>query len=144
IKEKRHNASEKILVGLDNAYSKTLAWALKRKWLTIILSGIIFVASLFLIGGIGAEFMPERDAGQLSLTVELATGRSLETAEKTIRKIEDIFREHVPEMEVMTAGAGTNPASFGAASSGPNVIDVTARLTSVSERDRSVFEIADE
>jgi hydrophobic/amphiphilic exporter-1 (mainly G- bacteria), HAE1 family len=81
------------------------------------------------------------------MTVELAPGRNVFAAERTIERIEQLFVDHVPELVTMTAGAGATAegqAGFGAGSAGGNIIDVTARLTSVRERTRSVFEIADD
>lgn len=145
VKQKRYEITEKILSGLDNVYIKSLQWALNRKRITVGIAIAIFVGSFFLVGSIGTTFMPERDAGQLSLTVELATGRSLESARNVIDNIENIFNEKVPELQIMTAGAGSTSgtSTFGSSSAASNIIDITARVVPVSERDRSVFEIAD-
>ena len=145
VKRKRYEITEKFLSGLDNIYIKSLQWALNKKRITVGIAIAVFAGSFFLVGSIGTTFMPERDAGQLTLTVELATGRSLESAREVIDEIENIFNDQVPELQIMTAGAGSTSgtSTFGTSTAGSNIIDITARVVPVSERDRSVFDIAD-
>jgi hydrophobic/amphiphilic exporter-1 (mainly G- bacteria), HAE1 family len=146
IEKKRHAFSEKVLAGLDNGYERSILWSLKHKSVVIVAGIIIFVGSLFLIPSIGTEFMPAQDNGQLTMTVELAPGRNIFAAERAIERIEEIFDEHVPELITMTAGAGTiagGQATFGTGAAGANIIDITARLVPIDDRERSVFEIAD-
>ncbi len=140
------NGVERGLTRLDNGYKRMLGWSLNHKVMVIILSVLLFVVSLFLVPGVGTEFMPQADNGRLMITIELPTGRTPESAVSTIEKVEQIFTDHVPELEIISSGIGSNSeggAAFGGASTGPNTLDVTAALVPVSERDRSVFEIAE-
>ncbi len=64
----RHGVRERrnpIFEWVKERYAATLDWCLARPRLTVALSVAIFGASLLLIPGIGAEFMPHLDEGSL-------------------------------------------------------------------------------
>ncbi|MCC9168707.1 efflux RND transporter permease subunit [Pontibacter harenae] len=140
---------EKALTGLDNWYKRLLGWALHHKLVVVAVSVVLFVGSLLLIPGIGTEFMPQADNARMMISIELPTGRSTQSAIPTVRKIERIFEQEVPELEIISSGVGSNAQGggggglSGGGSTNPNVIDITASLVPVSERERSVFEIAE-
>ena len=137
---------EAVLGSLDNSYKKLLGWSLNHKVAVIAVAVVLFIGSLALIPSLGTEFMPQADNGRLSVSVELPTGRDPQSAVSTITKIENIFYEHVPELEIISSGVGSDAsgaAGMGGGSTSPNVIDITATLVPVDERERSVFEIAD-
>lgn len=142
---KLDNGIEKVLTRLDQKYKNILKWALIRKKWVVIVSFVLFIGSFFLIPLVGTEFMPEADNGRIAITAELPTGRNSASAVSTIRKIESIFSEEVPELRIISSGIGTSTGGtgMGTGSTDPNVIDVTATLVKVDERDRSVFEIAE-
>lgn len=134
-----------MLDRLDAGYKDLLGWALLRKKWVVIGSFFLFIGSIFLIPLVGTEFMPVSDAGRMTITAELPTGRNTGSAVKTIQQIEAIFEQHVPELEIISSGIGTSSAGGGMASAtaSPNIIDVNATLVKVSERDRSIFEISE-
>lgn len=137
---------ESALTSLDNGYKKILGWSLDHKIIVVVLAIVLFLGSLLMIPGVGTEFMPQSDNGRLMVTIELPTGRSPESAISTIDKVEQIFFEQVPELEIISSGVGASTsggAALGGGGTGPNTIDITASLIPVSERDRSVFEIAE-
>lgn len=136
---------ERVLSGLDNGYKKLLGWSLNHRVVVIALAIVLFVGSLALVPGLGTEFMPQSDNGRLTITVELPTGRNPQTAISTIEKIENIFYENVPELRIISSGVGADQSGggLGGGSTSPNVIDVTATLVPVDERERSIFEIAE-
>ncbi len=52
---------------------------MRHQRLVVISSLLIFVASLFGMGFIGMDFMPAADKGELSISIELPKGLSLES-----------------------------------------------------------------
>lgn len=136
---------ENFLGRLDRAYKKILSRALGRKKLVVIVSFLLFVGSIFMMPLVGTEFMPASDSGRMVISAELPTGRNTQSAIATIEKIEAIFEEHVPELEIISSGIGTSSTGggMGMASTGPNIIDINATLVEASERERSVFEISE-
>jgi HAE1 family hydrophobic/amphiphilic exporter-1 len=84
---------ERFLTGLDNAYRATIRWALKWRFVTMVLA----VASLFgagwLAGKLGAEFIPAEDRGQFQILVEMPTGTSLDQAAEITFDLAEKARE---------------------------------------------------
>lgn len=143
--QKLDRGIEKVLKGMDDGYKRLLGWSLHHKLAVVIFAIVLFVGSLVLVPSVGTEFMPQADNSRLMITLELPTGRSPQSAVPTIRRVEKIFAEHVPELEIISSGVGTNTegGGLGGGSTSPNVIDITASVVSVDERERSVFEIAE-
>ncbi|MBW6490111.1 MAG: efflux RND transporter permease subunit [Lentimicrobium sp.] len=138
---------EPLLNRLDNIYENTLRWALKHKTFVMVIALGIFASSLMLIRFVGTDFMPETDQSSISLAVELQTGTRVEETVKTTRKLETMIKEHYPEVRIMASSSGSDDegSMFSIFSStGSNVINVMMRLQHVSERDRTVWEIADD
>ncbi|RPI00265.1 MAG: efflux RND transporter permease subunit, partial [Ignavibacteriae bacterium] len=132
---------------LDNFYVKTLHWALHHRR-TVVFGAIgIFIGSLVLAGYfVKAEFLPQSDEGQITAYVELPAGTRVDESVKIARLVEDYINREIPEKTLVSTTAGAyDEASFAAlfTKSGSNIINFTIALTTVSERERSVFEIAD-
>ncbi len=141
------NTIEVFLSKVDDFYVKTLRWSLVHKRLVILVAFAIFVSSFFLIRFIGTDFMPESDESRISASIELQTGTRVEETVKTARKIEEVIRERYPEVTIMAASSGSDDEGgmfslFTA--TGSNMINFMIRLTSVDERSRTVWEIADD
>ncbi|MCM8782165.1 MAG: efflux RND transporter permease subunit, partial [Candidatus Omnitrophica bacterium] len=133
---------------LENGYSKILAWALSHKKTTILFAMAIFAFSILLALKIGTEFIPEEDTGDLSLQVELPVGTRLEETDKLAMKIEDIFKKDVPEAVTVFSRTGQSSSGrMGAAFGGrtaSNIVYVGAKLVKVTERKRTVKDIAED
>ena len=138
---------EPLLGHVDNFYEKTLRWSLKHKTVILVGALIIFVGSLFLVKFVGTDFMPEADESQISLAVELQTGTRVEETIKTTRKLEAIIQERYPEVVIVSSSSGSDDEGGMASmfsSTGSNMINIMARLSDVGDRDRSVWDIADD
>lgn len=135
-----------MLDGLDQWYGRTLKWAIHHKLLVTILAFAIFLSSIMLTGKIGTEFIPESDQSYLAMSVELMPGTRLEETNKVARKIDRMIDESFPEIELNSASAGTDETAGIAAifmSTGSNIINYSLNLVDVSERVRSVWEVAE-
>ena len=136
-----------LLNRLDDFYVVSLRWSLKHKTFIILLSLVIFVGSLFLMRFIGTDFIPQSDESRIMLSMELQTGTRVEETMKTARKMEEIIREKYPEVELYASSSGADDEGgiFSLfTTTGSHVINMMVRLTNVEERDRTVWEIADE
>jgi HAE1 family hydrophobic/amphiphilic exporter-1 len=138
---------EPLLNKLDDFYAKTLTWVLRHKAFVLISLSIVFIASLFSLKFVGTDFMPQTDESRLSISMELQTGTRVEETMKTARKLENIIQEKFPEVELLNVSTGSDDEG-GMFSlfigSGSNIINVMMRLTHVDERERTVWDIADE
>ena len=131
---------------LDAGYAALLHICLNNKAKTLLIAFGFFVATLFLAGFIGTDFMPENDQGRLSITIELQQGTRLEETMKTARNFEAKINELVPEVMVYSTSTGSDDEG-GIASlfsdQANDIITITMRVNEVSQRDRSIFEIAE-
>jgi hydrophobic/amphiphilic exporter-1 (mainly G- bacteria), HAE1 family len=133
---------------LDDFYVRTLGWCLGHKKTILLGTLSVFAASIIVaVFTVQAEFIPETDQGQVTISVELQPGIRVDETVKTARKIEAYINEKVPEKDLIDISSGSDDnAGYTALfqSSGSNIINVTLVLTKATERKRSVFEIADE
>jgi len=82
---------EKIIVGWENIYSRSLGWCLGHKKSVIIGFAAVFFFTLLLTRFVGNEFIPQEDTGDLQITAKLPVGTRMEESDKVAKKIEDIF-----------------------------------------------------
>ena len=133
---------------LDNVYERTIRWSLHHKRFVILITMSIFVGSLILGAFfVKTDFMPQSDESSMTVAIELQTGLRMEESMKTAVEVEKIIRERYPEVTVLSNSTGADDEGnffslFRA--SGSNRINLMMRLVNVTERKRSVFEIADD
>ena len=82
--------SERILVGIETIYGRSLGWALRWRWLVVLAAGSVFIASLMLLPMIGKEFTPAADEGQFQVQIESPVGSSIEQTASLANDIEAI------------------------------------------------------
>ncbi len=130
---------------LDNAYGKLLGWSIKHKTGVSISALLIFIGSILLVPKLGTDFMPESDESSFSVAIELQTGTRVEKTMQLARKI-DAFLDQVPEVELISTSSGSDDTGGLLSifqSSGSNIINYRVSLSPLSERDRSVWDIAE-
>lgn len=138
---------EPLLNSLDNWYEKMLRWALHHKLVIMLSSLAIFIFSMFLIKFVGTDFMPQTDESRITMAVELQTGTRVEETIKTTRKLEEMIRARYPEVTIMASSSGSDDegSMFSLFSTtGSNIINIMMRLKDVDDRERTVWEIADD
>lgn len=132
---------------LDNFYVRILRWCLRHKRIVVGAVGVILVATVFFGMNLKTEFIPATDEGRLSASIELQPGVRVEETVKITRKIEEFIDTQVPEKRLVSTSSGSNDkAGFTALfqNSGSNIINVTLSLVTVSERERSTDDIANQ
>lgn len=138
---------EKGLDRLDNFYEKTLRWALRHKTFTLLTGLAIFAGSLMLLKFIQTDLMPESDESRISASIELQTGTRVEETIKTTRYIESVIRKKYPEVQILSTSSGSDDEGgmFSLfTTTGSNMINLTMRLTDIEDRERSVWDIAND
>lgn len=131
----------------DLFYEKTLRWALRHKTFVTGFSIVFFIASMLLFTVIGTEFVPEADESRFSVSVELQTGTRANQTVLTTEKLTNLIRDRYPEVNLISSSTGSSDAGgfeqlFSAG--GTHTFSMTVRLKDVEERDRTVWEIADD
>ncbi len=148
-RKSRRFSHQKLVVpvfdGLDNWYGRALGWSIKNKTVIVVVSFVVFFASLFLAGQLGTEFIPESDQGRLTVEVELQSGTRLEKTVDLARKIDEIIMAY-PEVDLVSASAGSDEKAGMLAifqSTGSNIINYTVKLKDIEERDITIWEFAE-
>lgn len=139
------NTIERTLAWMDSFYEITLRWALRHKTFSLLLALAVFVGSMMLFRFVGTDFMPESDESRIMASIELQTGTRVEETLKTTRFLENVIKEKYPEVEVFAASSGSDDegSMFSLfTTTGSNMINFMMRLSPISERERSVWEIA--
>jgi HAE1 family hydrophobic/amphiphilic exporter-1 len=148
----RNKITSKIAGWLDHAYARfesgygrLLQSAVNHKALTVIITAAIFIGALAFIPGMGREFMPETDEGQISIQVSLPSGAGLKDTEAVLTEIESRL-ENIPEIETIysTAGSGSAASFISLSGKQTNTGSVSCVLKDLKERERSTQEVAEE
>jgi len=133
---------------LDNFYERTIRWSLHHKLFVILVSLAVFIGSLVLGAFfVKTDFMPQSDESSMTVAIELQTGLRMEESMKTAVKVEQIIRERYPEITLLSNSTGADDEGNFLSlfrTSGSNRLNFMMRLVNVTERKRSVFEIADD
>ena len=150
--EEKDSWYQRNIVGFLNKvdlwYAKILRKALKHKTATLLIAAIFFVVSLIpiIVGWIGTDFMQQTDMSRITVALELHRGTRIDETLKTARTLEARFFELAPEITQIATTAGSNDeasiSSLFSASSNDK-ISMTIVCTDKTERERSVFEIAE-
>ena len=137
---------DKFLDWLDDAYARMLTWTVRHRWATVIIAMATFVASLGLLKYVPFDFFPQSDNAQITATIETEQNLSMEYTREIARRIDAIIAEKFPEVELVSARTGqssSNNAMAAMQKSGSNMISYNLRLPRSTERERTIFEIAD-
>jgi multidrug efflux pump subunit AcrB len=89
-------------------YRRGLESALNHRALVLVCIAVMVGASLLLLRGVGEDFFPYVDAGQIRLHVRVAPGVRLEETERQLDRVEKIVHRIIPddEFDVMTDHIG--------------------------------------
>ncbi|MDD5042549.1 MAG: efflux RND transporter permease subunit [Candidatus Omnitrophica bacterium] len=138
-----YNFSERIFNNLENFYANLLARCLRHKKMVLFGFLGVFIFSLFLVKFVGNEFFPEEDSGDIRSTIALPIGTRVEETDKVASRVEEIFKENVPEEKFIYVFSGQGSAislSMGR-QSGTHIVSSGAKLVRKTKRKRSVKEI---
>ncbi|MCU7852464.1 MAG: CusA/CzcA family heavy metal efflux RND transporter [Candidatus Thiodiazotropha sp. (ex Monitilora ramsayi)] len=75
----KHRSSP-IFLPLEWLYQHALRFALKAKWLVVLVAVLMFAGTLLVVPRLGTEFVPELEEGTINIRVTLAPSASLDTA----------------------------------------------------------------
>lgn len=91
---------------LENKYEAFVKVTLKYSKTTILATFVIFVASMFTATKVPFEFIPDDDSGQITVTLELAPGASIDGTSKVAEEVDKIILAN-PEVDFTVWNAGT-------------------------------------
>ena len=110
----RSEQSNPLMNFLQRLYKPALFWALSHKIITVAIAFVLFGGAVFLASGIGREFMPPLNEGDLMYMPITDPAISIDEALKLMKQEDEILKTF-PEVEWAVAKAGradtsTDPA----------------------------------
>lgn len=130
-----------LLDRLEATYSRQLDVAVKNSGKVILASIAIFVGTIPIFNYLGGEFFPRVDENAFTLEVSREPGVSLLELERSIRQVESVIQQTVPEARIVVADYGDKEGIEGADSPGGFTGTVRVELIDQAERSRSQFDI---
>jgi cobalt-zinc-cadmium resistance protein CzcA len=107
IKHKK-NFSDRIMDFFQKLYNPMISFALNRKILIIVISGILFLTSIFTFTKMGGEFLPTLEEGDFAVETRVLTGSSIsKTIEKALKGSEVLMQEFPDEIEKVVGKIGS-------------------------------------
>lgn len=135
---KLFHSSSAFIDRVAGSYGRLISWSLAHPKAVLGSAAATFALSLYLMPLIGIELQPEVDEGELRVMVELEPGTRVAVTNDMMGRLEQVVREHVPEVRTMMTESGGG----GFQNNGQNVGELRIRLKDRSERTRSAAEIA--
>ena len=123
---------------LSRAYRSSLNFLITHRWAGVALTVVICIVSVLSVSQAGMELIPEMDEGEVSVTVSMPNGSTMEDTADIEDRIAAIAVDTIPELEQIYYSTGSS-TSIMSSSSGASV---TISLVDLDERDRSSADIA--
>lgn len=146
---KLYNWSERMFQRIERVYHDFLGWAVFHKGITLVSALVIFVLVLFLGKAVGTDYIPDIDAGSISVQFETEQGTSHALTEQVGNQIVKLLQEQVPEITEGGIASISGQTEDGALTAvgfkeGKNIGTIFCHLKPVDERKRSSQQIADD
>ena len=123
---------------LSRAYRSSLNFLITHRWAGVALTVVICIVSVLSVSQAGMELIPEMDEGEVSVTVSMPNGSTMEDTATIEDRIAAIAVDTIPELEQIYYSTGSS-TSIMSSSSGASV---TISLVDLDQRDRSSADIA--
>lgn len=135
---------DRILHRLNHSYSRLLEGTLRWRRLVLAGVGLLFAASLALYFGIGREFFPQVDAGQITIYLRCPAGTNIEAAEKRVEDFEDFLKANISakERQMYISEMGLVPDWSAAYTPNSATWDANIKVQLTDERSKSAQEYA--
>ncbi|PID29989.1 MAG: acriflavine resistance protein B [Candidatus Cloacimonadota bacterium] len=144
--------SEKLFEVMENQYSKLLGFAINSKTLIIFLVIVLFGVTLFIATKTSSDYLPEFDAGDITVIAEIEQGDKAEVTRKVAEKIENIVYEEIVNLgskedirSLMSVSGQTEKGTLSLMgfSEGKNITTVMAKLVLPDSRNYTSEEVAE-
>ncbi len=120
---------------LENRYEKLIYWILKRPFLVLGMSLMIFLGSSYLVKFVPKTFLPPQDAGEFAVGLDLPPGKNLAAMTEVALKVDTVVRS-VPEVETTALTIGGRDGSL-------NVSDTYVHLIPSKKRKLNTSQVKD-
>ena len=147
-RSKLYTASEKIFNRIEDGYKRVLGWAVFHKGMTLAVALLVFVLTMWLGKRIGTDYIPDFDAGTVSVVFETEVGTAANQTDSVGQQILKIMLDEIPEIADGAIASISGQTRDGALTTvgfkeGKNVGTVLCHLVPVEQRSRSAAEVAE-
>jgi len=106
-----HDRIDRTFAAITRRYEGLLGFVLRHRVFVLTAVATLFIGSLCLTFGIGREFFPQVDAGQITIYVRTPSDTRLDAAERRISDVERFVEENIPaaEREMVLSELGLDP-----------------------------------
>lgn len=135
----------KFMDGLRDFYTGILTGALKRRWLSVALTLVLFFAGMQLFRVIGMEVLPKIDSGTFFVSVQASSGTSLIKTGEIVRQVEKIISAE-KEVRFYSTQVGYEPGAHFLGDTGALGVtqaNITVNLSTRKERKETIWQIED-
>lgn len=122
---------------LMRTYRKSLNFLITHRWAGIGVTLAICVISVASIAAAGMELIPETDQGQISVSISMPNGSTMEDTAAIQDRIAGIVMDTVPETKQIYYSTGDSTSIMSSASGA----SVTVSLVDLDKRDRSAQDV---
>ena len=130
-----------FLEALEDRYRSALTKVVQNSGWVVIGALVLFAGTLPIFYQLGGEFFPRVDENAFTLEVQREPGVNLFELERSIRQVEGIIQQEVPEARLVVADYGDKEGVEGADNPGGYRGTIRVELVSQKERKRGQFEI---
>ena len=128
---------------IDSAYRWLLHKALRMKKRVLLITLVIFLATMSLIPVVGLELMPEMDEGSASISINMPPGTVIEETTAVVDEVMSRISD-IPETDEYYIMAGSSASSMLSGSSQTDTASISLNFVDIKDRDRSTEEIVDD
>jgi hydrophobic/amphiphilic exporter-1 (mainly G- bacteria), HAE1 family len=132
-----------MIARLTARYQRALAWALKRRKLSVLAGVLVMLFGLVLIPFLGTEFLPTVDQSRLTVDIRLPVGSRLTETRQTTAEVTRLV-EALPELETIfttMGGAGVGTLS---SSAQPHRARLDVKIVNRADRNRRTADVVEE
>ncbi len=120
---------------MEQLYKAILLFALRFRWVVVILTVVVVWTLMPLAGQLGKGFMPDEDKGHFLITLKTPLGSSIEYTNDRLAEIEKVLKKHPTEIASYLSSIGTD--ATGQVSRG----EISVRMTPLAERSIKQYEL---
>jgi HAE1 family hydrophobic/amphiphilic exporter-1 len=128
---------DKFQLLLDNLYSITMNFSLKKPWVIILITFVTLAASLFSLAFVKKTFLPPNDQGEFMVNVEMPPGTSLQGTSEVVELIQKRIISSIPELDLLATVIGNNDGEA-------NIATIGVALLPYEYRKRSTADVKDQ
>lgn len=118
-------------------------WSLGHRFIVLLLTIVLFAASIFGLFRVGTEFIPKSDEGFFTINLKLENGTPLSETQKIVGDIENILEKEADVDVFVSLIGSTQEKSFRGGGSS-NEAEIYVKMVGFEEREHSTFEFVDE